>query len=145
MSDSDSTDERPSEFLREFDNAPFHRKLGAVGTTFERGRAVMRLDHSESNTTLPDRIHGGAILALIDCAATAAAWTTIDKPEDYQGTTVGLTTNFIAPGRSQALSADARIVRQGRTLTHLECVVTDADGGTVAKALITYKLSRIKA
>ena len=105
----------------------------------------MRLDHSESNTTLPDRIHGGAILALIDCAATAAAWTTIDRPEKYRGTTVGLTANFIAPGRTSSLTADAHIVRQGRTLTHLECMVSDADGETVAKSLVTYKLSRTGA
>lgn len=127
-----------------FENAPFNKKLGVKGVLFERGRAVLALDFADENITVSDIVHGGAIAGLVDCAATAAAWTTIDNPTEYNGITIDLTLNFIASARSSAIQADAYIIRQGRSITYLECTVTDTDGQVISKSLVTYKLSKIR-
>lgn len=130
-------------FKERFAASPYNKKLGAEGVLFERGRAAFKLAYAEDNTTIMNIVHGGAILSLVDIAATAAAWTTVDNPFEYRGITVNLTLSFIAAGRSQALTAEASIIRQGRSLTYLESTVTNEDGDVIAKALITYKLSKI--
>lgn len=132
-----------SALKQRFEASPFNRKLGVRGECFEVGRAVLRLDFATENTTVADIVHGGAIAALVDCAATAAAWTTVDDPPSHRGITVDLALNFIASGRSAALLADARVIRRGRSITYLECTVTNEEGEVVSKALVTYKLSRI--
>ena len=126
-----------------FENAPFGKKVGIEGVLFEPGRAVLRMPFQPENTTIADVVHGGAILALADMAATAAAWTRIEEPAKHRGTTADLSLNFISAGRSQALSADARIIKQGRSLTYLEVTVFDEAEEIVAKSLVTYKLSRV--
>lgn len=130
---------------QQFEGSPFSRKLGVEAVRFEQDRAVLRLPYSEANTTVADVVHGGAILTLADIAATAAAWTGVPNALEYRGITVDLSLMFIAAGRAQALTADARVVRRGGTLTFLEVTVTDEGAEIVAKALATYKLSKVRA
>ena len=137
------SEDRRVAIKNQFENAPFNKKLGVSGRHFEYGRAVLALEYSDDNTGMANIIHGGAILALVDCAATAAAWTTVEVARDYRGITVDLSGNFIAAGRSQALTADAKVIRRGGSLTFLECTVTNEDDDVVSKSLITYKLSKI--
>jgi uncharacterized protein (TIGR00369 family) len=143
MSDGRMDDERARAMKALFENAPFNRKLGVEGVLFEPGRAVLKMPFTPENTTIADVVHGGAILALADMAATAAAWTTVEEPAKHRGITADLSLSFIAAGRSQTLSADARIIKQGRSLTYLEVTVFDEAEEVVAKSLVTYKLSRI--
>lgn len=130
---------------RQFEGSPFSKKLGVEAVRFEPDRAVLRLPYSEANTTVADVVHGGAVLSLADIAATAAAWTGVPNALEYRGITVDLSLTFIAAGRSQALTADAQVVRRGGTLTFLEVTITDEGGEVVAKALATYKLSKVRA
>jgi uncharacterized protein (TIGR00369 family) len=126
----------------QFEGSPFASKLGVEAVHFEDGRAVFKLPFTEDNTTIADVVHGGAILTLADIAATAAAWAGIENPADHRGITADLSLTFLSAGRSQALTADAQILRRGKTLTYLEVDVKNEDGEAVAKALVTYKLSK---
>ena len=122
-------------------DSPLGRLLGIEIETVEPDRVRLTLPFRAEVTTLADVVHGGAISALIDTAATAAAWSSADLSRNPRGTTIGLTVNFIAAARGETIIADARVIQRGATITVLEVGVTGRSGQTVARALVTYKLS----
>jgi uncharacterized protein (TIGR00369 family) len=127
--------------MREFvANSPLARHLGIELAAIERDRARLRLPFAGAIVTVGDVVHGGAISALVDTAATAAAWATDDLPDSLRGSTVGLTVDFVAAARGADLEATARVVRRGGTLCFCDVEVADPGGQLVAKALVTYKL-----
>jgi uncharacterized protein (TIGR00369 family) len=121
-------------------SSPLARHLGIELVAIEQDRAQLRLPFAESIVTVGDVVHGGAISALVDTAATAASWATDDVPESLRGTTVGLTIDFLAAARGVDLVATARVVRRGAQLCFCDIEVADPDGRLVAKGLVTYKL-----
>jgi uncharacterized protein (TIGR00369 family) len=123
------------------ENSPFVAHLGIVVDLMEPDRAVLSMPFSESLPTLGDVVHGGAISSLIDTAAAAAAWSGAEVPERPRASTVGITVDFLAPARGQAVTADARVVRRGGSgLCFCEIRVAAEDGTDVALALVTYQL-----
>jgi len=120
--------------------APFAALLGIELVRIEDDRVQVRLGFRHEVTTIGDVVHGGAIAALIDVAATAAVWSGADLAVQQRGTTVGFTVNFLTAGRGQDLVATARVLRRGGMLCTCEVTVGDADGSAVAQALVTYKL-----
>ena len=87
------------------------------------------------------RIHGGAISALIDVAATAAFWSTpLANPKSI-GATVGLTINFLKLAVQTDLFAEATIRRRGGTLCTANVTVTNAKQDEIAIGVVTYKLT----
>ena len=86
------------------------------------------------------RIHGGAISALVDIAATAAFWSCPDVTPDSQGATVGFTINFLKLAVATDLVATATVRRRGGTLCTGDVSVRDDAGAEVAAAMVTYKL-----
>jgi uncharacterized protein (TIGR00369 family) len=122
--------------------SPLGGLLGVETTFVAEDRVGVRLPYRPEVTTVGDLVHGGAISALIDIAATAAFWTGADMARNPRGTTIGFTVNFLAPARGQDLVAEAHVVQRGRTISVGEAVVTAADGRAVARALVTYKLDQ---
>jgi uncharacterized protein (TIGR00369 family) len=120
--------------------SPFVGHLGMKLVRIDDGRAEVVLPYHERMTTLGDVVHGGAIAALIDSAATAACWAGAPVPDGMRGTTVSITVTYIAAGRASDLTATANVVRRGKSLCYAEVAVTDGAGEVVAKALVTYKL-----
>jgi uncharacterized protein (TIGR00369 family) len=134
---------RGSELIAEFlKHSKFVVHLGMELRSIEDDHAELVLPFTEEVVTIGDVIHGGALSALIDTAAMAASWSAIEfDGEPPKGTTVGLTVDFLAAARAQALVADARILRRGKSLCFSEVKVTGDDDGTlVATGLVTYKL-----
>jgi uncharacterized protein (TIGR00369 family) len=119
--------------------SPFAAVLGIAVETLEPDRAVLTMPFKQEVTTIGDVVHGGAISALVDTAAMAAAWCTDDIPETPRGTTVALSVNFVAAARAADLAATAHVVKRGGTLCHCEVEVSDG-ARVVAKGLVTYKL-----
>ena len=135
------SDLKGAEVMREFVPAsPLVRHLGIELVDLELDRARLRLPFSQAIATMGDVVHGGAISALVDTAAMAAAWATDDVPAELRGTTVGLTVDFLAAARGSDLDATARVVRRGGSLCFCDVEVAGSDGRLVAKALVTYKL-----
>lgn len=87
------------------------------------------------------RIHGGAISALIDVAATAAFWATPLANPKSLGATVGLTVNFLKLAVETDLWAEAKVRRRGGTLCTANVTVTDKGKNEIAIAVVTYKLT----
>jgi uncharacterized protein (TIGR00369 family) len=121
--------------------SPFGRKLGITCEKVEEDRVVMRLPWTPDHTTIGDMVHGGAISALVDVAATGACWATPDLAPGARGTTIGFSLSFLNAGRAQDLLADASVVQRGRQVVIAEVDVKGADGKHVARALVTYKRS----
>jgi acyl-CoA thioesterase len=117
---------------------------GLLGMTVDEaseGRCVVRMPAEGEVQNGAGRVHGGAITALIDNAATAAAWAYKGLRDDAWGTTISLTCNFQGPGKTADLIADARVTQRGRSTVFVEIHVTDEDDRTIAQGLVTYKLN----
>jgi len=122
--------------------SPLGVLLGVEAVEIAVDRVRVGLPYRNEVTTMGDLVHGGAISALIDIAATAAFWTGADLARNPRGTTIGFSVNFLAPARGQDLVAEAAVVQRGRTISIGEVTVTATDGRAVARALVTYKLDQ---
>jgi len=122
-------------------DSPFGKLVGLCTESIEVDHVRLRLPYRPELTTIGEMVHGGAIASLVDVAATAAAWAHPDSSVVARGSTVGFSLNFLAPGLGCDLVADARIVKRGRSLCICEVAVEDGDGSSIARALVTYRLS----
>jgi uncharacterized protein (TIGR00369 family) len=120
--------------------SPLGRLFGFQAQTIAPNEVAVRLPFRPEVTTVGDVVHGGAIAALVDTAAVAAVWSEADLTQHQRGATVSCTVNYLAAGRGQDLIAQARVIQRGRTLCVCEVDVRGADGTSVARALVTYKL-----
>ena len=123
------------------ERAPFAVMLGLRIESAHAGESVVRLPFSPKllNGGGPNvPIHGGAIASLIDVAACAAIWS---LPETTRSATIAMTVNYTGPGISSDLIARAKVRRAGKKVASLTVEVRDAQGGLIADALVTYKIS----
>src|SRR6266511_4364094 len=141
MSDDSSTTVIPTSvdlFRAWFDHSPFTQQLDLRIEALDPDRAELLMPFDESRTTYADIVHGGAIAALADVAATAAAWSAADLPEDPRGASVAMSLQYLSAGQGD-LRARARVLRRGG-LCPCDVEIVDAAGKLVAKALVSYKL-----
>jgi len=120
--------------------APFAALLGMELVDVGDDVVRVRLPFRAEVTTIGDLVHGGAISALVDVSATAAAWTRADLARSPRGTTIGFSLNFLQGAIATELIATARIIQRGRSVQVCEVDVRNAAGGAVARAMVTYKL-----
>jgi uncharacterized protein (TIGR00369 family) len=122
------------------DVSPLVQHLGMRLVKLEPDRATIILPFSQCVVTVGDVVHGGAISALVDTTAMAAAWSIPVLPAVPRGTTVSMTVDFVAAARGQDLTAEGRVVRRGKNLNFCQVDVRDTTGQMVAIGLVTYKL-----
>jgi uncharacterized protein (TIGR00369 family) len=120
-------------------SSPYAGLLGITVAELSDGRAVLVLPFREELVTMGRTVHGGALASLLDTAAMAAAWSGAPQPDRLQGSTIGLTVSYLAPAEAVDVVAEARVLRRGRSVVHVDVDAT-ADGRSVAHALVTYKL-----
>ena len=87
------------------------------------------------------RIHGGAISALVDIAATAAFWSHPSVGAGARGATVDFTVHFLRMAVQTDLLALAQVRRRGGSLCVADVSVRDGHGAEVAVGRVAYKLS----
>lgn len=121
---------------------PIEQTLGFRMTAIERGRAVMELTIDERHTNPFGTGHGGLIADLADAAMGAACHSTL--ADDQICFTLELKVSFLRPARGGRLRAEGRVIRDGRTVSFLECDVTDEQGTLIARASATLLKSRAK-
>jgi uncharacterized protein (TIGR00369 family) len=120
-------------------NSPHAAQLGVRLASIGTDEAVLELPYKPELATIGDVVHGGAIGALIDTAAMAAAWATDEVPENPAGSTVALSMNFAAAATGVDLRATARVAKRGGRLSFCEVSVTDPEGIMVAHGIATYR------
>ncbi len=120
-------------------NSPHAKELGIRIASLGTDAAVLELPFKAELATIGEVVHGGAIGALIDTAAMAAAWATDERPESVAGSTVSLSVNFASAADGVDLRAEARVARRGGRLSFCEVTVADPDGTVVAHGIATYR------
>jgi uncharacterized protein (TIGR00369 family) len=129
-----------TEIVRAFiPSSPLPAALGITLESIEPDRARLAMRYADALATMGDVIHGGAIAALADTAAMAAAWATDEIPENPAGSTVALSVNFAAAADGVDLRAEAKVVRRGGRLSFCEVRLSDPEGAVIAHGIATYR------
>jgi len=106
----------------------------------KNGYARLTMNVEDKHLQFLKTVHGGAIASLAD---SAAAWATIGSASlKVVPVTVEMKINFLAPVDSGRLTAEARTVHKGKTISLSDVEVKDDKGRLVAKSLVTYYLRR---
>ena len=77
-------------------------------------------------------------MSLLDVALCTAARTL--HPESVGVITINLSTSFIGAGNGAKLYAEARVLKDGRSMSFVEGEAQNADGTLVAKAVATVRV-----
>lgn len=114
---------------------PLAQQIGLEFLELERGRAVLALSMDERFHNPMGVVHGGVIFGLLDTAMGFAA-TTLLEGKTWAGT-VDVKVSFLRSVSDGRVRAEGRVVRQGRTVLHLEAKAWDDAGELIAQALGT--------
>ncbi len=82
--------------------------------------------------------HGGVIMSLLDVALCTAARTL--HPDSIGVVTIDLSTSFIGGATGARLFAEARVMKDGRSMSFVEAEAKNDDGSLVAKAIATVRV-----
>ena len=127
------------EFAREYQKKiPFVAHLKILTETLGKGTATLSLPVEKHLTNSLGTVHGGVIMSLLDVALCTAARTL--HPESLGVITINLSTSFIGGGSGSKLIADARVMKDGKSMSFVEAEAKNADGSLVAKAVATVRV-----
>ena len=102
----------------------------------ERGRAVFSMPVLEKHKQIHQVVHGGVLAMLADTAGGFAAF--LSAPKGARVVTIEMKINFLEAVERGEIRADARVLRQGKTTSVVDCEVKDQTGRLVSKALMTF-------
>lgn len=108
-----------------FAQQAFMDYIGARITHLENGICNIELPYREELTQQNKYYHAGVIGTLADTAAGYAAYTMFNDDESVLSVEYKL--NLLAPAKGQLLTAYAKVLKHGRTLTvcNVEVIVQD--------------------
>jgi len=131
------------EFAREYQKKiPFVSHLKILTETLGEGSARLSMPIEPHLTNSLGTAHGGVIVSLLDVALCTAARTL--HPESVGVITIDLSTSFIGGASGSKLYADARVLRDGRSMSFVEAEAKNEDGSLVAKAIATVRVRHKK-
>ena len=118
--------------------------LGIEAIEAEPGRVLKRIRLQEHHLNYNDVVHGGVISSLVDSAAGAAARTLRNQQEirDRPHATSDLHVAYLARAAGTELTADAKVIKSGRTAIFAEVDVRDDAGRLVAKGMVTFVIGQ---
>jgi len=117
---------------------PFIGLLKIATDALGHGTATLSLPVEPHLTNSMGKVHGGVVMSLLDVALCTAARTL--HPESQGVITINLSTSFIDAGNGERLLAEARVLKDGRSLSFVEGEARNADGSLVAKAVGTVRV-----
>ena len=126
-------------FTREYQKKiPFVQHLKILTEELGQGTARLSLPVEREFTNSLGTVHGGVIMSLLDVALCTAARTL--HPDSIGVITIDLSTSFIGGGSGERLIAEARVLKDARTMSFVEGEARNADGSLVAKAMATVRV-----
>jgi len=126
-------------FTRDYQKRiPFVSHLKILTETLGEGTARLSLPIEAHLTNSIGTVHGGVILSLLDVALCTAARTL--HPDSLGVITIDMSTSFIGGGGGARLLAEARVLKNGRSMIFVEGEAKNVDGSLVAKAIGTVRV-----
>ena len=127
------------EHAREYQKKiPFVSHLKILTEELGKGTARLSMPVEAHLRNSLGTVHGGAIMSLLDVALCTAARTL--HPESIGVVTIDLSTSFIGGGTGSRLFAEARVLKDGRSMSFVEAEAKNDDGSLVAKAIATVRV-----
>jgi uncharacterized protein (TIGR00369 family) len=127
------------QFTRDYQKKiPFVAHLGLTTEALGEGTARLSMPLPAHFTNSLGTAHGGVIMSLLDVALCTAARTL--HPDSVGVVTIDMSTSFIGGGSGARLIAEARVLKDGRSMTFVEAEAKNDDGSLVAKAIGTVKV-----
>lgn len=105
----------------------FMETLGARLVSVQPGEVVIEVEVTPALTQQNGYAHAGVVTSIADNACGYAAYTLM--PADANVLAVEFKVNLLAPAVGPRLTARARVVRAGRTLTVCQAEVFSGDAG----------------
>ncbi len=126
-------------FTRDYQKRiPFVSHLKILTETLGEGSARLSLPIDPHLTNSIGTVHGGVIMSLLDVALCTAARTL--HPDSLGVITIDMSTSFIGGGGGARLLAEARVLKNGRSMIFVEGEAKNEDGSLVAKAMATVRV-----
>ncbi len=126
-------------FTRDYQKRiPFVSHLKILTETLGEGTARLSLPIEPHLTNSIGTVHGGVIMSLLDVALCTAARTL--HPDSLGVITIDMSTSFIGGGSGARLLAEARVLKNGRSMIFVDGEAKNEDGSLVAKAIATVRV-----
>jgi uncharacterized protein (TIGR00369 family) len=127
------------EFAREYQKKiPFLQHLKIQTDALGEGSARLSLPIEREFTNSLGTAHGGVIMSLLDVAVCTAARTL--HPDSVGVITIDMSVSFIGGASGKRLLAEARVLKDGRSMSFTEAEAKNEDGSLVAKAIATVRV-----
>jgi uncharacterized protein (TIGR00369 family) len=127
------------DFARDYQKKiPYLQHLRIQTDELGEGTARLSLPVEPHLTNSLGTAHGGVIASLLDVALCTAARTL--HPDSIGVITIDLSVSFIGGADGKRLLADARVLKDGRSMSFVEAEAKNADGTLVAKAIGTVRV-----
>jgi acyl-CoA thioesterase len=137
----DAAEDPKLAFTREYQKKiPFLGHLGIRTDELGHGSARLSVALAPQLTNSMGTVHGGVIMSLLDVALCTAARTL--HANSTGAITIDMSTTFIGGGTGARLIANARVMKDGRSMTFVEGEATNEDGSLVAKSIATVRVMR---
>jgi acyl-coenzyme A thioesterase 13 len=112
--------------------SPAGNWLGVTLHHAEHGAVTLSIIIKRDMVNPFGNIHGGMMSALID---ETIGWAVVSLEAEHHYTSLNLNVDFLyAAKEGEKMIANAKVIRQGKKIIHVECNVTNADGTLLAKA-----------
>jgi uncharacterized protein (TIGR00369 family) len=118
-----------------FHSIPIADKLHLRLDALAEGEAIMSMPHSREYHGIFESLHGGLLMTLADTCACVAILTMTGPGAVI--TTTDMNIRFLAPCLSD-VTAEAKIIKFGRSLVPVNVTLRDANKREVALAQVTY-------
>jgi uncharacterized protein (TIGR00369 family) len=123
---------------------PIMKTLGIRLVEVSDGAASMEMEaKTELHSNPMGTIHGGVLCDIADAAIGTAHFTTLTEGESFAS--IDLQINFFRPVWNDKLTAVAKPIHRGRTVSRYVCDITRADGKLVAQVTSTIMTLRGEA
>ena len=127
------------QYTREYQKKiPFLTHLKILTEELGQGTARLSVPVEKHLTNSMGTVHGGVIMSLLDIALCTAARTL--HPGSIGAITIDMSTSFLDGGSGARLLAEARVLKDGRTMSFVEAEARNEDGTLVAKAIATVRV-----
>ena len=113
------------------DFSPVGKWLSGTLRAVKAGECTVDFTVRHDMTNPVGTIHGGIVALMCDEVIGMTAYSLYNE---YHFTSVNLVVDFLSKAvKGEVLSVTAKVMRKGRTIINLECLVHNADGKLVAR------------